>query len=1028
MRTHWLAFKCAISGLLFFILSVQAHAQSSWTELEATLTTLFDNEDYQGIIEQKDRIEKAIEGLEGKQTVTVLSMLGEAYIYEGMPEEGLAFMEKAYAHCQNPNCNDYGDLLFNMAVAHQELGNYQKALDMTQVLLKEDKAQYGAESEEYLGTATTLGELYEQIGNFEKAEGFFSKMIKETPETAGVNVVWYSGLGNALLAQGQVLNAEPYFLKAVDIAENQPELDLSLLGKTMVNLADYYYFAGSYGKAETVYNEAFALSDEATEDPLESFYPTLLNNMGLMYNRMGNYQKAQGLLLELEGIDKSSYGEDHPYYAATLLNLGTVYRSEKAYAKAQQCYEKALEVNKANFGPKHPETIKVQTNLANLYRMQGQPNKATALYSSVQKNAKKAFGKNNPQYARVLKDAGVSFMAANDAKNAQKYLVQAKDILANQLGPQHPRYGTVSKNLAWYHWQQAQPNNAAQWFDSAFTNYYGQINTFFGVMSEEEKARFYNNTLQLAFESFNSFAVQHVQQMPALLDRMFNLRLNTKSLIFYSTASIRRQINATGNPNLINKYSQWLDLREQLALYYTLSKEALEKRGVNLAQVQAQINGLEKELSQEVSSFAGAIKPIAGNTWQEVRASLNKGEAAIEMIRFRVFSPENAGNFSGPVQYAALVVRHDTQEHPELVLFENGLAMEGKFLNNYRNSIIYQLQEGYSYEQFWAPLQPKLNSIKRVYFSPDGLYNQVSLNTLYNPATNRYLLEDVEVQRVNNIKDLIGRKKVDTRTGGVYLFGYPDYDQGVDTTSQQYQSVVKQIAATAGMNEDLRGTLQEYAQNNRLLKLLPGTKAEVERIEGLYKAKQQAPTTFMNDAANESSIKSIAGPKTLHIATHGFFLEDPPKPEPGSENRYVGNPLLRSGLILAGANNFLLTGNLNEQNSDGILTAYEAMNLELSNTELVVLSACETGLGTVENGEGVYGLQRAFQVAGAETVVMSLWSVDDHATQALMDLFYQYWLGGMNKQQAFRKAQLTLKETYEEPFYWGAFVLSGLEG
>ena len=170
----------------------------------------------------------------------------------------------------------------------------------------------------------------------------------------------------------------------------------------------------------------------------------------------------------------------------------------------------------------------------------------------------------------------------------------------------------------------------------------------------------------------------------------------------------------------------------------------------------------------------------------------------------------------------------------------------------------------------------------------------------------------------------------------------------------------------------------------------------------------------------------------MHIATHGFFLDD--AIDTGNEKVFgveiekaKENPLLRAGLMLADAENSLDERDTKELANDdnGILTAYEAMNMSLDNTELVILSACETGLGEVKAGEGVYGLQRAFQVAGTEAIIMSLWTVSDAATQELMTLFYTNWLQSGNKIEAFKKAQIQLKTKYKSPYFWGAFVLIG---
>jgi CHAT domain-containing protein len=181
--------------------------------------------------------------------------------------------------------------------------------------------------------------------------------------------------------------------------------------------------------------------------------------------------------------------------------------------------------------------------------------------------------------------------------------------------------------------------------------------------------------------------------------------------------------------------------------------------------------------------------------------------------------------------------------------------------------------------------------------------------------------------------------------------------------------------------------------------------------------------SFMLDHANEQTLKKILSPTILHVATHGFFLSDvelTDETQEDSDQSYRKNPLFRSGILLAGAGL-----RLDNSEEDGVLTAYEALNLNLDKTELVSLSACETGLGEVRNGEGVYGLQRSFLVAGAKAVLMSLWQVDDQATQELMDHFYQYWFAGKTKTDAFREAQIKLKEKYQYPYFWGAFVMIG---
>jgi len=353
-----------------------------------------------------------------------------------------------------------------------------------------------------------------------------------------------------------------------------------------------------------------------------------------------------------------------------------------------------------------------------------------------------------------------------------------------------------------------------------------------------------------------------------------------------------------------------------------------------------------------------------------------------------------------------------------MVVLKNGNDMEGKYLKYYQNLIKNKLDDNKSYQQFWQKIGAKLEGSKRVYFSPDGVYHNLNLNTLFNPKTQKYLLEEKDIRIVTVTKDIVNPSPVEEDNKLAELVGFPSY----------YTNQTGQIAATSerkspeliyGLSLKSTGSLAE----------LPGTKTEVDKIAGILTEKGWEVKSYTGSSALEVNIKESYKPRLLHVATHGFFQPDSTK---GS------NPLLRSGLMLTGAGN-TLKGEKNETGEDGILTAYEAMNLNLDNTDLVVLSACETGLGEIKNGEGVYGLQRAFKVAGAKSIIMSLWKVNDQTTQELMVAFYRNWLGAedtrpirssrpyrsFSKRDAFLAAQKELKAKYPNPYYWGAFVMVG---
>jgi CHAT domain-containing protein len=300
---------------------------------------------------------------------------------------------------------------------------------------------------------------------------------------------------------------------------------------------------------------------------------------------------------------------------------------------------------------------------------------------------------------------------------------------------------------------------------------------------------------------------------------------------------------------------------------------------------------------------------------------------------------------------------------------------------------------------------PYLKKTKKVYFCPDGVYNQLSLNTLQNPETNKFLSEETNITIVGNLKDIFQENSNNTDKTAE-IFGRPDYKKGNKKDENKEQDKERGVENSQNLASFANIKTINFVD-------LVGTETEVKGIASNLKQESYKVGLFLGADAVEEQVKATNSPKILHISTHGYFVP--------SDSKNKINGMLSSGIVLAGVND--TTENVGRE--DGILTAYEASTLDLDNTDLVVLSACETGLGEVATGEGVYGLQRGFKVAGADAVLMSLWKVDDKATQELMNLFYTNWLKTGNKRQALLAAQATLREKYKFPYYWGAFVLVG---
>ncbi|HEY3429499.1 MAG TPA: CHAT domain-containing protein, partial [Cyclobacteriaceae bacterium] len=317
----------------------------------------------------------------------------------------------------------------------------------------------------------------------------------------------------------------------------------------------------------------------------------------------------------------------------------------------------------------------------------------------------------------------------------------------------------------------------------------------------------------------------------------------------------------------------------------------------------------------------------------------------------------------------------------------------------YRNAIIGKIPDEYSYNVFWGPIQKEIGQVSTIYLSADGVYNQINLEAIPTPD-GKYVLDNSNIVLVSNTKDIYLRK-VKSRNAAdntASMFGNPSF------------------YLTASADDDIIP--------------LPGTEKEITQVQFLLQQKGWVTKEYVEKTATEERIKELNNPKIFHVATHGFY-----KPEQvtvqaeieSNEAQLTHNPLMRTGLLLKGAGDLLLKTEYNYNMENGILTAYEAMNLNLDKTDLVVLSACETGLGQLEAGEGVYGLQRAFLVAGAKILIMSMFKVDDDATQKLMLKFYQKWLNSGNLRQSFIDAKKELRVEYPEPIYWGAFMMIGLD-
>ncbi len=1000
--------------------------------------------DYGAILDNEETYLKLFGDKNDTLNALVNSLLGEAYMYwDGDLEKSLKYYEKEYEIRQQVSGiegNDLSNVIFTLGYLYDELGQYDQAEILYRQLLELEEERVGKESEDYYLTAYALIDHYIYTEDPEKGIELVKELERLVDKGSFEDAMVSKGKGDLLQISGSYKKAEKELVKAIQILQEEG-LYASIEYIAVLNsLGGLYTGISKIPESEEVYQEALTILSRIPGDNTD--YEMAINsNLARVYTALASYEQAESIFKENMKLDKELYGENSFFYALDAYNLGLNHLYAGAYTQAERYHYIALDIFKDIVGEESIDYARVLNNLTLLYTR----TRELELAKEYGQQAIDAFavsaGPDHPQTSFANYNLADAYFTEGDIVSAGRLHLKALNIRKRTLGVDHPVYAKSTQKLAVLSWASNDLKQAISYYEETFDNYFNQINQVFPILSEEEKTKFYYNNLKPSFEQYNAFIVKSSLEDKSLIGNMYDYQLAIKGLIFYASNKVRDAILNSGDSLLFNKYEQWLEMKEQTAKLLGATDLSISLRNRKIDSLSEISNELERVLSQESGAFNETFlrKRL---TWKDVQKKLQPGEAAVEVIRFRDFVPDSAGVFTDEVFYAALIVTPDTKDQPEMVLMRNGKLMETRFLANYRNAIKYKVEENISYRLFWRPIANKLEGIRKIYFSPDGVFNQISIYTLKNPDSKNYLIDELEIKLVTNTKDLIIVNRNNDKKGASYLFGYPNYNMG--TLEEQPQGKENNEQGERGANgpdpglkvEDLtrggsiprglRGNLLRYMTTNNLLALLPGTQVEVSKIDSLYQHLSKEAFIYTSNDALEDNIKKVRSPEVLHIATHGFFLENTESDQLVDE--YIENPLLRSGLILAGANSYIATGQISDKmrlSDDGILTAYEAMNLKLDGTDLVVLSACETGLGVVKNGEGVYGMQRAFQVAGADAIIMSMWTVDDAATQELMTNFYQEWLGGKDKQESFILAQKKLKERWKAPYYWGAFVMIG---
>ncbi|MBL7872568.1 MAG: CHAT domain-containing protein [Cyclobacteriaceae bacterium] len=911
---------------------------------------------------------------------------------------------------------DLGDLLLNDKNYKEALSNYNRALALTENTV-------GTNTQIFNDLLSRLARYHLTVGNTELAVQYNDKKEQHASRELGVNLP-YATLFNSKV--GIIENSDPeitdayrlaliyhyrwgsVYRKALAVQLYEDAANL-IIKKEGLNSVNYASITWNKGSAKLSINHDAAIQDleqavgiyqniirqaNPSVDARKNFYD-VLNHLGHAYFTKKKFSNARTVYEELLSMFKGTRLEGGTWYGSALHNLIIAHHQLGNHKQLGNLLKPFIgERNWFKRGSKDEITM-----YGDLLFRAGEYAAAAEAYTYSYNEYWHLEGVASMSWQRQKQDAANALEGISDLNNI------LLDIGTSEVVNMIHRYKPVSESYTALLLKAAKASFLAGDYELARKYVLTYINEFYTRTTyvRDRGTDLYDiyrlqEQLFPAYDLYQNILLRDTTASAEVQSesnmRAYGHLLDSKANIQFQFRHMLEVIAGGSDENLKAALQTYNNQRKQIAML----RLSGDTNTTELEALTISIDTLKQYLSTKTSLVSEPQKSFV--FWTDVKKSLKKGEAAVEIKRFYLF--ENGHWGINPV-YAAYIITPNS-ESPDVVFFSNSDLLEGRALKNYQNSMQAKLDDMSSYLSYWQPIQAKLRGAKVVYVSADGVYNQINLNTLFNPATHKYLVDELTVYNVISTKSLLKEERKRSKIARATLMGRPAYfikDAKFKNTNPFEDE------------KDLKRSLTRDQVASGYIQDLPGTEIEISNINTTLKKKGVRTDYYLGQDATEELFKKSTA-DIIHVATHGFWFAE-------NEALPREDAMLNSGLLFAGVKNYY-EGNATSNTDDGILTAYEIQGMNLTNTRLVVLSACETGLGKVEVGEGVYGLQRAFRIAGVDNLIMSLWKVDDTATQELFTSFYSTWLSAQeNIIPSFRKAQLELKRKYKHPYYWGAF-------
>ncbi len=861
---------------------------------------------------------------------------------------------------------DYATSLNNLALYYDELGNYTEAIRLGTLAMEIYKKVLGEEHPSYAISLSNLAGYYDDLGNYTEAIRLQTQEIAITKKNLG---------------------------------EEHPDYAISLS-----NLAYYNYELGNYTEAIRLGTLVMEIKKRVLGEEHPG-YATSLSNLAGCYDELGNYAEAIRLGTLAMEIRKKVLGEEHPDYAASLNNLAIYYAELDNYAEAIRLVTRAMEIRKKVLGEEHPDYALSLNNLAYYNDELGNYTEAIRLGTLAMEIYKKVLGEEHPSYAIPLSNIARYNRHVGNYAEAIRLGTRALEIRKKALGDKHPAYSISLSQLA--------ELNLITGNYAAATDYYNQCyncrNSFilktFASMTTKERNDFWKANSDLFTKNLPYAAYKHPDT--ALTALAYDSQIFSKGLLLNAELEIQKLVEQSGDTTFANRYYKIKQDRATLDDLYQTAPEDREMDADSLAKVIDR----EEHLLVESSKALGDYTKNLAISWRDVQKNLKDNDLAIEFATVK-------DTVAKQLVYVAFVLKKGMSAPEIVTLFYSDDFYDIKTKEFYTTPKLYNL--------VWLPLAVHLKNAKTVYFSPAGQLHTIGIEYL-SGDDGKIFAEQYDTYRLSSTRELAmthtinPNKKAATYGGIKYNFTEEDWQN----LKEEHDNMERGFQDSPQVDADLRGGGVDD---------LIGSMYESNAVAGLLRSADYDVYALSGNVATEESFKALSGSglQILHIGTHGFYESEADLVN--ADRKFYTNSqqqsdedrsLSCSGLLFAGVNSTLdpkRNREIPEGFDDGVLTAKEISRLDFSGLDLVVLSACQTGLGEI-TGEGVFGLQRGFKKAGAQTLVMSLWKVFDDSTQMLMTEFFKNLTAGMTKRAAFIAAQGKVRAQFPDPKHWAAFVM-----